>query len=253
MCLFPFFQCHVLCFLLRCMNISWLKECYEAHYWWRIFFMIAVEPAITSMCSDLMVAPSLHCTQSTEAPEANLFSSTRSCFYVLKMLRVYPDSECSEFIRMTRGTALQTRCVSCLIWGKWLNFRRKVESILHLVLSNQSDHHSEHGYFIQGGNLPVSFASLQYRSLRINAAALGCLCLVKTPFLFPYTRVIPADTSGINKKPIVNRSADTEERSDSSENRADSFKCQRSLMSHGYKSTSQGRWIHLEKLRSKHS
>lgn len=77
---------------------------------------------------------------------------------------------------------------------------------------SKSYRHSEHGYLAQGGSLPVSFASLQYRSLRINAAALGCLCLVKTPFLFPYTRVIPADTSGINKKLVVNRSADTEER-----------------------------------------
>ena len=50
-------------------------------------------------------------------------------------------------------------------------------------------------------SLPVSFASLQYLSFRMNAALLGCLCLVKTPFLFPTTRVNPADTRGINKKP----------------------------------------------------
>lgn len=181
-------------FLLRCMNIiSWLKECYEAHHWWRIFaFLIAMEPAITSTCNDLMVAPSLHCMQSTEALEANLFSSIKSFVYVLKTLRVYCDSECSEFN------------------SYWI-LEEKVESTLHLVLS-KSYCHSEHGYLVQGGSLPVSFASLQYRSLRINAAALGCLCLVKTPFLFPYTRVIPADTRGISKKLIVNRSADTEER-----------------------------------------
>lgn len=91
-----------------------------------------------------------------------------------------------------------------------LILEERVESILHLLLS-KSYRHSEHGYLVQGGSLPVSFASLQYRSLRINAAALGCLCLVKTPFLFPYTRVIPADTSGVNKKLVLNRSADTVE------------------------------------------
>lgn len=190
-----------------------------------------MELAITSTCSDLMVAPSLHCTQSTETLEAKLFSSTKSCFYVLKTLRVYHDSECSEFIRMTRRTVLETRCVSCLVWGKLQNFRRKVESILHRVLS-KSYRHSEHGYLVQGGSLPVSFASLQYRSLRINAAALGCLCLVKTPFLFPYTRVIPADTSGINRKLVVNSSADTGAIHQS--NHADYFKCQIRSMSRGY-------------------
>ncbi|KAF3841295.1 hypothetical protein F7725_007157 [Dissostichus mawsoni] len=48
--------------------------------------------------------------------------------------------------------------------------------------------HREQGYLVQGGSLPVSFASLQYLSFRMNAAALGCLCLVKTPFLLPTTR-----------------------------------------------------------------
>lgn len=52
---------------------------------------------------------------------------------------------------------------------------------------------SEHGYLVQGGSLPVSLANLQYLSLRMNAAALGCLCLLKIPFLFPTTRVIPAE------------------------------------------------------------
>lgn len=52
---------------------------------------------------------------------------------------------------------------------------------------------------VQGGSVPVSFASLQYLSLRMNAAALGCLCLVKIPFLFPTTRRTPADTRKINK------------------------------------------------------
>ncbi len=42
--------------------------------------------------------------------------------------------------------------------------------------------------------MPVSFASLQYLSFRMNAAALGCLCLVKIPFLFPTTRVMAVDT-----------------------------------------------------------
>lgn len=50
------------------------------------------------------------------------------------------------------------------------------------------------GYLVQGGSFPVWFASLQYLSFRMNAADLGCLCLVKTPFLLPTTRVIPADT-----------------------------------------------------------
>lgn len=36
-------------------------------------------------------------------------------------------------------------------------------------------------------------ASVQYRSFRRKAAALGCRCLVNTPFLFPTTRVTPAD------------------------------------------------------------
>lgn len=54
--------------------------------------------------------------------------------------------------------------------------------------------HCEHGYLIQGGSRPVSLASIQYRSFRMNAAALGCRCRVKTPFLFPTTRVNPADT-----------------------------------------------------------
>lgn len=64
---------------------------------------------------------------------------------------------------------------------------------------------SEHGYLVQGGSVPVSFASLQYLSFRMNADALGCLCLVKTPFLFPITRVTPADTRGINKNLVIHR------------------------------------------------
>lgn len=71
--------------------------------------------------------------------------------------------------------------------------------------------HSEQGYLVQGGSMPVSFASLQYLSFRVNAAALGCLCLLKIPFLFPTTRVIPVDTSGINKNLVMHRSAKTEE------------------------------------------
>lgn len=63
--------------------------------------------------------------------------------------------------------------------------------------------HSGHGYLVQGGSLPVWFASLQYLSFRMNAAALGCLCLLKMPFLFPTTRVIPADTRRTNKN-LVN-------------------------------------------------
>ncbi|TNN64995.1 hypothetical protein EYF80_024734 [Liparis tanakae] len=52
---------------------------------------------------------------------------------------------------------------------------------------------NEQGYLVQGGSLPVSLASLQYLSFRMNAAALGCRSLVKTPFLFPTTRRTPAD------------------------------------------------------------
>lgn len=58
-------------------------------------------------------------------------------------------------------------------------------------------------WWLEGGSpsLPVSFASLQYLSFRMNAALLGCLCLVKTPFLLPATQINPADTRGSNKKP----------------------------------------------------
>lgn len=59
---------------------------------------------------------------------------------------------------------------------------------------------SEQGYLAQAGSLPVAFASLQYLSFKMNAADLGCLCLLKIPFLFPTTRVIPADTKEMNRE-----------------------------------------------------
>lgn len=67
--------------------------------------------------------------------------------------------------------------------------------------SNRGRCQSEQGYLVQGGSLPVSLASLQYLSFRRYAAALGCLCLLKTPFLFPTTRVIPANNKMEQRDP----------------------------------------------------
>lgn len=47
------------------------------------------------------------------------------------------------------------------------------------------------GYLDQLGRRPVSLASLQYLSLRMNAPAFGCRCRLKMPFLFPTTRRTP--------------------------------------------------------------
>lgn len=91
----------------------------------------------------------------------------------------------------------------CSICADWIlpAFLHKVwcfHGIEHVLTEgpNTGGCQREQGYLVQGGSLPVSFASLQYLSFRTNAAALGCLCLLKTPFLFPTTRVIPADTRG---------------------------------------------------------
>lgn len=46
---------------------------------------------------------------------------------------------------------------------------------------------------ITGGRQLDSFAILQYLSLRTKAAALGWRWRVKIPFLFPRTRVVPAE------------------------------------------------------------
>ena len=49
----------------------------------------------------------------------------------------------------------------------------------------------------------VSLISRQYLCLRTCAAALGCLCLVRTPFLLPTTRFTPAKRKQLQISDIV--------------------------------------------------
>lgn len=49
---------------------------------------------------------------------------------------------------------------------------------------------------VTGGRQLDSFAIFQYLSLRTNAADLGCRWRVNIPFLFPKTRVVPAEKLG---------------------------------------------------------